>query len=65
MIGKYLLGYDIISVNSEERLSANYRERIKRNVSLLMGFEIVEEDSLNVVLQRLLEPAAFPPEKIL
>jgi phosphate uptake regulator len=65
IIGKYLLGYDIISVNSKERLSASDRERIKRNVSLLMGLEIVEENSHNVVLQCLLEPAAFPPERIL
>ena len=65
IIGKYLLGYDIISVNSRERLGAGDRERIKKSVSLLMGLEIVEEDSHNVVLQCLLEPAAFPPEKIL
>ena len=65
IIGKYLLGYDIISVNSKDRLSSNDRERIKRNVNLLMGLDIVEEDSHQVVQQCLLEPAAFPPERIL
>jgi len=63
--GKYLLGFDIINVEAKERISFEVRETIKSAVSRLIGLEIVEEDYSRVVLQCLLEPSGFPPEKIL
>jgi len=65
IIGKYLLGFDIIRVESKERLGPEVRDTIKKTVSRLVGLEIVEEDYSGIVLQCLLEPSGFPPEKIL
>lgn len=65
IVGKYLLGYDIIRVEAKDRISTEDRECIKQASSRLIGLEIVEEDYSKIVLQCLLEPSAYPPEKIL
>jgi phosphate uptake regulator len=65
IIGKYLLGFDIITVEAKERISFEVRDTIKKVVSRLIGLEIVEEDYSRIILQCLLEPSSFPPEKIL
>jgi len=65
IVGKYLLGYDIIRVEAKDRMSTEDRERIKQASSRLIGLEIVEEDYSKIVLQCLLEPSAYPPERIL
>ncbi len=65
IIGKYLLGYDIIRVEAKGRISPEEREHIKQRISRLIGLEIVEEDHSKIVMQCLLEPSSFPPEKIL
>jgi phosphate uptake regulator len=65
IVGKYLLGYDIIRVEAKDRISASDRERIKQASSRLIGLEIVEEDYAKIVMQCLLKPSAFPPDKIL
>ena len=65
IVGKYLLGFDIIRVEGEENISFEVRETVKKTVSRLIGLEIVEEDYSKIVLQCLLEPSSFPPEKIL
>ena len=65
IIGKYLLGYDIIRVEGKERISVEDRERVKETVRRLVGLEIVEEDYRRIVTQSLLEPSAYPPKKIL
>jgi len=65
IMGKYLLGYDIIRVESQERMSSEDRERVKQSSSRLIGLEIVEEDYSKIVMQSLLEPSAFAPDKIL
>lgn len=65
IVGKYLLGYDIIRVEAKDRISTGDRERIKQASSRLIGLEIIEEDYAKIVLQCLLEPSAFPPDKIL
>jgi len=65
IVGKYLLGYDIIRVEAKERISPGDRERVKQAASRLIGLEIIEEDYAKIVMQCLLEPSAFPPEKIL
>lgn len=69
IVGKYLLGCDIIRVEAEGRMSPTDRERIKQVLSgpssRLIGLEIVEEDYSKIVMQCLLEPSAFPPAKIL
>jgi phosphate uptake regulator len=65
VIGAYLLGYDVIRVESKERISFEVRDTIKKTATRLVGLEIVEEDYSKIVLQCLLEPSSFPPEKIL
>jgi phosphate uptake regulator len=65
IVGKYLLGYDIIRVETKDRISTDDRERIRQASSRLIGLEIVEEDYAKIVMQCLLEPSAFPPGKIL
>lgn len=63
--GKYLLGYDVIRVEAESRISFEDRESVKQAIQRLIGLEIVEEDAYKIILQCLLEPTAFPPDKIL
>lgn len=65
IIGAYLLGYDIIRVESKERINFEVRDVVKKTAARLVGLEIIEEDHAKIVLQCLLEPSSFPPEKIL
>lgn len=65
IIEKYLLGYDAIQVEAKKRISLSDRERVKQTSSRLVGLEIIEEDYSKIVMQCLLEPSAFPPERIL
>jgi phosphate uptake regulator len=65
IIGKYLLGCDIIRVEAKDRITMEQREVIKETSSRLVGLEIIEEDYAKVVMQCLLEPSALAPEKVL
>jgi phosphate uptake regulator len=65
ILGRYLLGFDVIRVEAKERVDFDVRNTIKQTVSSLIGLEIVEETSSQIVLQCLLEPSGFPPEKLL
>ena len=65
IIGRYLLGFDIIRIEAKERIDINVRTVVKSTVSSLVGLEIIEETYSQIVLQCLLEPSGFPPEKIL
>lgn len=65
IIGKYLLGFDIIRIEPGNRVSFEVRDTVKSTVDHLIGLEILEEDYSSIVLQCLLEPSGFPPEKIL
>ncbi|MFQ6076582.1 MAG: PhoU domain-containing protein, partial [Candidatus Bathyarchaeia archaeon] len=63
--GNYLLGYDIIHIDGRGRLPPNIRERVSGSIHRLIGLEIVEEDASRIVLQCLLDPTSFPPDRIL
>lgn len=65
IMGKYLLGYDIIRIEAKDQVSSENLERIKQSSMRLSGLEIVEGDYSKVVLQCLLEPSAVAPGKIL
>lgn len=65
IVANYLLGVDVIRVQGRERIGFEVRDAVKSTVSGLIGLEIVEEDKSGIVLQCLLEPSGFPPEKIL
>src|SRR3989304_7658656 len=61
----YFLGFDIIRIEAKERIDINVRNVVKSTVSSLVGLEIMEETYAQIVLECLLEPSGFPPEKIL
>jgi len=65
IVGRYLLGFDIIRIEAKERIAFDVRNIVKTTVGSLIGLEIVEETHSQMVLQCLLEPSGFPPEKIL
>lgn len=65
IIERYLLGYDIMRVQSKDPLSPSLRDEIRRTAKRLVGLEVVEEDARKVVLQCLVEPSLLVPEKIL
>ena len=65
IIGHYLLGYDTIRIEARDRIPYDVRNIVKSTVASLIGLEIVEETSSAIVLQCLLEPSGFLPEKIL
>ena len=65
IIGRYLLGFDIIRIQAKERVDFDVRNFVKTTVNSLIGLEIVEENYSQIVLQCLLEPSGFPPDKIL
>ncbi len=65
IISRYLLGFDIIRIETKERIDFDVRNVVKTTVGSLIGLEIVEENYSQIVLQCLLEPSGFPPEKIL
>ncbi len=65
IVGHYLLGSDIMRIEAKERIDFETRNVVKFTVGSLIGLEIVEESHSQIVLQCLLEPSGFPPEKIL
>ncbi len=65
IIEKYLLGYDIIRVQSSESLSPQTRDEVRKTTKRLVGLEVLEEDSKKIVLQCLVEPSLLNPVRIL
>jgi phosphate uptake regulator len=65
IIGRYLLGFDVIRIEAKDRIDLEVRDTVKSTVSSLVGLEIVEETYSQVVLQCLLDPSGSQPEKIL
>lgn len=65
IVGKYLLGYDVIRVEAKEHITAEQRELVKQAIRRLVGLEIMEEDYKSIVIQCLLEPSSLAPERIL
>ncbi len=63
--GAYLLGYDIIQINSESFIPGEDREKIRNSMRRLVGMEIIEEDASKINMQFLLDTTTLNPEKIL
>ena len=63
--GAYLLGYDIIQINSKTTIPSEDREKIRNSMRRLVGMEIIEEDSSHINMQFLLDATTLNPEKIL
>jgi phosphate uptake regulator len=66
IVGRYLLGYDTINIETKDRIDANARKIVKSTASSLAGLEIVEETICKISLQSISQqPFGFLPEKIL
>ena len=63
--GAYLLGYDIIQINSKSIIPGKDREEIRNSMRRLVGMEIIEEDASHINMQFLLDAITLNPEKIL
>ena len=63
--GAYLLGYDVIQINSKSIIPGEDREKIRNSMRGLVGMEIIEEDSSKINMQFLLDTTTLNPQKIL
>lgn len=63
--GAYLLGYDIIQINSKSIIPGEDRELIRNSMRRLVGMEIIEEDAHHINMQFLLDATTLNPHKIL
>lgn len=62
---KYLLGYDVFEILSQQVINSDTRDTVRRMVRGLVGLEIVEEDAKKIVIQCLIEPSLLFPDRIL
>jgi len=62
---KYLLGYDLIQIESKDTLHSEVRDKAKAILKKLVGLEIVEEDAHKIVIQCLIEPSLLEPQRII
>lgn len=63
--GAYLLGYDVIQINSRTIIPGEDREKIRNSMRRLVGMEIIEEEASKINMQFLLDATTLNPEKIL
>ena len=63
--GAYLLGYDVIIINSKSTIPGKDREEIRNSMRRLVGMEIIEEDASHINMQFLLDATTLNPPKIL
>jgi phosphate uptake regulator len=63
--GAYLLGYDVIEINSKLTIPGKDREEIRNSMRRLVGMEIIEEDASHINMQFLLDATTLNPAKIL
>jgi len=65
IVGRYLLGYDIIDIEAKDRIDSTVRAVVKSTASSLSGLEIFEETSSKISLHSLMQQPSTSPEKIL
>jgi len=66
IIGRYLLGYDIINIEAKDRIDSAVRNVVKSTASSLSGLEIFEETISKISLHSLMQQQpSTSPEKIL
>ena len=59
VVGNYILGREIITITSSDRLRSTHVEKVRRMVRRLFGLGIVEETPNRIVLQCSIDPAKF------
>jgi phosphate uptake regulator len=65
LFGAYLLGYDSIRIKARTPIDYEDREKILTASGKLVGLEIVDEDSLNINFQFLIDASSLDAAKIL
>ncbi|MDR0371971.1 MAG: phosphate uptake regulator PhoU [Nitrososphaerota archaeon] len=65
IIGRYLLGYDLIRVETKNRIDSTIRNQIKSTANSLAGLMIVEETTTMMVLQCMMQQPFTSPKKLL
>jgi phosphate uptake regulator len=65
LFGAYLLGYDNIRIKARTPIDYEDREKILTASGKLVGLEIVDEDSLNINFQFLIDASSLDAAKIL
>ena len=65
IVGRYLLGYDIIRIEAKDRIDSKVRNLVKSTADSLAGLMIVEETASMISLQCLMQQPFTSPEKIL
>lgn len=66
IVGRYLLGYDVIRIEAKERIDSAVRNLVKSTADSLAGLMIVEETASMIALQCLMQQQpSTSPEKIL
>jgi phosphate uptake regulator len=63
LIGTYIMGYNIIKLESSRRFLPKIRDVINTFTQIAIGPEIVEETSQRIVIKDLLNPKEMPFEK--
>ncbi|MEM3640709.1 MAG: phosphate uptake regulator PhoU, partial [Candidatus Bathyarchaeia archaeon] len=59
IVGSYILGRDVIRVNSSSRIGKAHVDEVRRIVRKLIGLGILEESSKGILLQCSVDPAKF------
>lgn len=65
IIGRYLLGYDVIDIEAKDRIDSAVRNVVKSTATSLSGLEIFEETISKISLHSLMQQPSTSPEKIL
>lgn len=65
IVGRYLLGYDIIRIEAKDRIDSKVRNLVKSTADSLAGLMIVEETASMISLQCIMQQPFTSPEKIL
>jgi len=65
IVGSYILGRDLFSIISSERIRSEHIEEVRGIISKLIGLGIVEETSDRIVLQCSVDPRKFQLDMLL
>ncbi|TFF87063.1 phosphate uptake regulator PhoU [Candidatus Thorarchaeota archaeon] len=60
---KYLLGFDEIRVMSDEPITNEQREELKRIIKRFVALEVTDEDDQMLLVQCLVDPSTIPVQK--
>jgi len=65
LIGAYIMGYSNIVISSKKSIEPAIRDSVMGFIQTVIGPEIVEEDTKNIIIKDLLSPTEMPFDKTL